>query len=487
MLGRFTINGSKCFGFVTGIDQRREYFTLRYGEYGIVRNFPYSSVNEGTMLIDRLHRDHFLGIKRIGLNLFKMKEDVYFALHRTNPIDYEAEIRKEEQSQKERVLIAQQNLKIRQKYERDLANALLYGTSRYSVLPPSYIDMPPLYMAHPRWSEIATVYQRVREYLEEEYYNWEMSLRMLPSVPLKTPEEKSFDTRRKMAMGSETVEGYYKVKVNKGEFKLYILPNGSGRCVIKRNRPRYRPNGEIDEIQRSHYECGFSYKLEKSKDLSTDILRVSSVKVEHSRNVGAISGSKLSDYLVQFKDGKIEVLDKRTGIKLSVERLRSVVVKPNQISAITPSPYALNLQEKVNLQDILKEEKPISIEMQGAGNRLLDRSQLKLKVSQPVCLTYRNNAITNTMFVVLNRNLKFEKFLENERRIELQKLGIPQLIEPKSIDSFVFVKSDPITPGSSKELSFKAPSIPGEYQFFVSETPINKEVNFNTGTLRVYK
>ena len=41
------------------------------------------------------------------------------------------------------------------------------------------------------------------------------SYQAFPSVPLKTPEEKNFAIRRKMAMGSETIEGYYKVKVSK--------------------------------------------------------------------------------------------------------------------------------------------------------------------------------------------------------------------------------------------------------------------------------
>ena len=359
MLGRFTINGMNYIGFVTGVDQRREHFTLRYGEYGIVRNFPYSSVKEGTSLIDRLHRDHFLGLKKIGLNLFKMKEEAYFTLHQTNPVDYEEEIRKEEESLKQRELVAKQNLKIREQYERDLAYALRYGRSQYSVPSPNYIDMPPLYLAHPEWSDIAGVYQSVREYLEKEYFNWERAIRLFPSVPLKTPEEKNFAIRRKMAMGSETIEGYYKVKVSKGEFKLYILPNGAGRCVIKLNKRVYKRNGDVDSYKRSNYECSFSYRLEKSSDLSYEILRVSGVRVKHSnRDVSAIDGSKLSDYQIQFQDGKIRVFEKARGTQLEVERLTSVVIQPTKISAITPPPYALSHQEKVVMRIASQKRNP---------------------------------------------------------------------------------------------------------------------------------
>lgn len=330
--GKFKIGKHQANAFVIEVDQSKSLFTLRLGKDGFIKTMSYSSLTSGQKHIDELHSDRFLNLKLAGLNFLEAKFNAYKKLHISNPIDYENELSKQRKSEEDARSIAIQNEALKKQHVSLQALALKSGLGYSSVPPLELIEHKPYY-AHPKWSEIADVYKSTANFLKDIIVNWNQKCFSLPSSGLKLSNESSHELKKRKSLGSETIEGFYKIKTP-GEFKLYLHPDGVGRCVIQKAKPYYRRNGDVDGYYRSHYESEFSYDLIKSPDQSFDIVSIKNEKITISNaDIRRISGSRLNDYSFKSKQGKL-MAQTRSGQSIKVERIRHWIIEldfPNKI------------------------------------------------------------------------------------------------------------------------------------------------------------
>ncbi len=480
--GEFNFEGGSCYAFVSAIDQAKINLSLKIGKFGITRNIRYSSLNAGFDLIDELHKQHYHGIKKKGLQIIRKKEENFRLLHLQDPVDLEEEKRKEAESRRIGELIRVNNAQLLSNYEMLVATVEKNGGHRSSVpYPDLEVHVP--YYAHPSWLEIAEVYRITREQLEMQFSNWDRVTQYFPYSELKSQGDTDFESRRKIALGSETKEGFYKVRIH-GEFRLHILPNGKGKCVIRKSRALRKANDDIAGYQRSDFQTEFSYTLSKSPDFSCEILEVLDYRdTKSNKFAGNLPGSELSDYRVEFHQGKIRVFGKSTGTEFEVERLRNVVLSLDKKSQVSPPPIAFSLQPD---QKESGETKLTHWHLLSTENELLNLKRLSVKASQPISLTYHNKSLHETILVFLQRNLRPNQFILNEQALNRRELGIPFLVAPRESDEMTLFQSE-VFPASSgeNEINFKAPSIQGDYQFFLSVFPISNQSKRETGFMNV--
>lgn len=330
--GKFKIGKHQADGFVIEIDQSKNLFTLRLGKDGFIKTMSYSKLSSGQELIDDLHKDRFFYIKLAGLNYLEAVANAFEELHLTNPIDYDLELTLQKESQDDSREVAIQNEALIKKHSMLKALALKAGLG-YESVPPLELIEHTQYYAHPEWSDIAAIYRGTFNFLKNIIVNWERESFSLPTSGLKLTDESSHSLKKRKSLGAETIEGFYKIKTP-GEFKLYLHPDGVGRCVIQKAKAYYRRNGDVDGFHRSHFESEFSYDLVKSADQSFDYLMIKNERITKSNaEVSKVSGSRLSDYSFKSRGGKL-IAESNSGQNIRVERIRHWILEldfPNKI------------------------------------------------------------------------------------------------------------------------------------------------------------
>ena len=475
-LTELEIQSKKAYGFITAIEQNKNTFTFKFGKYGISKNFSYFELGGGSNKIDKIHQNHYLKLKTIGLKLFKEKELAYRSLHLTNPIDVDEEMRLEQESREEGKRIKAQNEILLKNYNMLITLADRLGISRYNVPYPDLITHIQYY-AHPEWSEIEKVYKDVHDFLDSKLVNWNATVTQLPSVPLKQLNESNEEIKKKIALGAETKEGFYKIKVDKGEFKLYILPNNNGISKIRKNKPIYQGN-DVDRVIRSFEEIEFSFELKDSPDLSFKELEITSEKVIRSMNSASVDGASIDDYRIIFRENKIDVFDNRSNIPLEVQRLRSVVIPTKKINTINKQPEAFNtikssLTKNENNSGINK------ISLHSEPKKLLNLNKINLLLDSNKTFFYENNTNLNLNFVILKKHVQPANFILEK----MTKRNIVQDIS-KNDNKLYFVNKE-LKPFSETEINFNLIEEIGEYLFIIMESPVTPISKREIGTITI--
>jgi hypothetical protein len=251
---------------------------------------------------------------------------VYKKLHKINPVDAEAEAKKEEKSRKKGEQIELLNLALKKVHEANAASydrlASLFrqlGKSSYDLLGPRPVFDPIIhtqYYAHPTWTEIAEVFETTKNKLQKKLDGWEAFTKTLNAKPLKSSITSLGQEAKILALGTDPIEGFYKFRTAGGEGKLYLYPRGIGSCKITSSIAA----GEY--TTRNYHECDFEWEIEMNPDQSSGRLVFTGVKLNsRSKQLKRISGSELDDYEFQVKQMKLSAT-LNAGAKVQIERIR---------------------------------------------------------------------------------------------------------------------------------------------------------------------
>lgn len=316
LIGEFKLGGKNYPAFVIEIDHSRQNIVLRGGNWGFTRNVKIDEITNGFEVVERLHDDQFKVLKKIGLSFLLQEHEIYKKLHIINPVNVEEEARKEKESFEEgqRIKLYNQLLKNQYEFQRRVWFSLGGDSSSFNAKFPSPNYLVHVqYYAHPEWSEIEKVYGNTHDMLKDKFSDWDNIVEFLPSVALKKGVDgrPTVDQVNKLnSLGSETLEGVYKVLLNEtgsssyyrssnkmiGELKLYVYPQGEGRFTMKYSTG-INDKGKSTNI---FYECDFIFEVETSPDKATRELSISSIQ-PGSRNTGG--GRDISDFRFMLNDG----------------------------------------------------------------------------------------------------------------------------------------------------------------------------------------
>lgn len=328
LIVKLKFKDKEFYSLVSEIDHELNYFVARFSNLGISMKFKYRDLIEGAKEIKKLHEYLFKIPREFGVKLMKLKVDEFEREHKNNPVNVDEEADKERKSFERGRIIQLHNDILMKQYE--LQKSLWYslgGSSRdfaYKYPEPQLL-VHTQYYAHSEWSEIAQVYSDTSKSIYDSLLDWDNCFRKMPSSSIKSlaSEEFPIDEYNKIkAIGRDTIEGFYKINIQNGNFKLYFFPGNEGGFEINVSssisRTGYRST--------SYAKGDFTYRLETSADKSHDKIIITSIDLDRNTKLNErLEGSSLEDYELSSVNEKLKVSIKEEDLKY--QRLRNVVLK----------------------------------------------------------------------------------------------------------------------------------------------------------------